>query len=254
MKNRMFEKISKAENYLKMSDKIVVYTAITNQYDSLSDTEADSEVSYVVFTESEIRQTFWEKRKICDVYRDTRRNARRHKILSHEYFPDASITLWIDGSFDLKVPVKHLVEKYLANSDIAVFPHPWRNCIYEEFDACCQWKLDHYWTMKKQVNRYRQEGYPSNNGLVATGIILRRNTEQMKKLNDMWWHEIEYGSVRDQLSFNYCLWKLGIEYTEIKGNILSSEYVHRRPHNRLISGTVAAKIKKYYNYYVSPLY
>ena len=44
---------------------------------------------------------------------------------------------------------------------------------------------------------------------------VRRNTDRVRILNGLWWELITLGSHRDQLSFNYACWRLGIEYAEI---------------------------------------
>jgi hypothetical protein len=43
-------------------------------------------------------------------------------------------------------------------------------------------------------------------------VILRRHTDAIRHLNEAWWNEIVRGSRRDQLSFNYVAWKLGLRY------------------------------------------
>ena len=70
-----------------------------------------------------------------------------------------------------------------------------------------------------QVSRYTKEGYPPDNGLSELPVILRRNTEKIKELNELWMYEIEHGSFRDQISFDYCAWKLGIKVNHFDGDI-----------------------------------
>ena len=41
-----------------------------------------------------------------------------------------------------------------------------------------------------------------------TGILLRMNTNRVHYFNDIWWSEIQNGSLRDQLSIPYVVWKL----------------------------------------------
>ena len=47
----------------------------------------------------------------------------------------------------------------------------------------------------------------NDNQLFETGILMRRNCDSIKRLNELWWKELDTGSVRDQLSFPYVLWK-----------------------------------------------
>ena len=62
----------------------------------------------------------------------------------------------------------------------------------------------------KQMNRYKSEGFPVNYGLVQTNVMIRRHNDQYSKdLMEKWWSELKDYSHRDQLSFNYALWKTG---------------------------------------------
>ena len=37
---------------------------------------------------------------------------------------------------------------------------------------------------------------------------------------EIWWEEIEKGSSRDQLSFNYALWRAGLVYHELGNGLV----------------------------------
>ena len=53
---------------------------------------------------------------------------------------------------------------------------------------------------------------PENYGLVQTNIMVRKHNDQYcKDLMEKWWSELKDYSHRDQLSFNYALWKVGSE-------------------------------------------
>ena len=51
-------------------------------------------------------------------------------------------------------------------------------------------------------------------GLVEAPVILRRHTAAIRALNEAWWAELVRGSRRDQLSFNYVAWKLGLSHAK----------------------------------------
>ena len=53
------------------------------------------------------------------------------------------------------------------------------------------------------IRKLKSKGYKKNQGLAMTGIIIRKHTERIKRLNEKWWAEVCRGSKRDQLSFNY---------------------------------------------------
>lgn len=201
---------------------VVVYTAITNgtnRYDHLKEQRKFDDTEFVAFLENPVESDTWSSRQIHREFSDPCRNAKIHKILSHVYFPDKEYSLWIDGSVSMlfPFPVSRLIQIYLSDSDIALFKHCGRKCIYEEVSTCIKMKLDDPVVMKRQVERYRSEGYPANAGLGECTVLLRRHTEQIKKLNEMWWSEICKGSRRDQLSFNYVARACGVKIKHFMG-------------------------------------
>lgn len=85
--------------------------------------------------------------------------------------------------------------------------------MYEEAEECIRLGKDLPEVIEKQMERYRKEGYKADNGLVVTNVLVRKHTDKnVIKLMNLWWEEIERNSKRDQLSFNYACWKLGINY------------------------------------------
>lgn len=202
---------------------MTVYTAITGGYDTLKEDQNKEGADFVAFTDQKHSKT-WEIRPPYKGFSDNNRNAKIHKIVCHEYFPKEEYTLWIDGSISLVTPMKELVDRYLGSHDIAVHRHYLRNCAYQEALVCGIEKLDDPDVISKQVSRYLvAEKYPQNNGLAECTVILRRNTPKVRELNEFWWNEIKNGSRRDQISFNYSCWKVGIEYQEMEGTVYSSK-------------------------------
>ncbi len=84
-----------------------------------------------------------------------------------------------------------------------------RDCIYdEELAVVALGKADISET-RMQMIRYAQEGFPQHYGLCETNILVRRhNSDGCVNVMDKWSEQILNHSHRDQLSFNYCLWKL----------------------------------------------
>lgn len=200
---------------------IVVYTAITNNYDTLKEPpiELRNEVDFVAFLGCDQIETSWQIRKAHSEFADPCRNAKIHKILPHIFFPEKTYSLWIDGSVEIKFtfPIEQLIDKYLKEFDLAVFKHRDRRCIYEEADACIRMRKDKRWIIHRQIAKYKNDGYPPNNGLAECTVLLRRHTEKICQFNEAWYQEIKNYSRRDQLSFNYVAHKVGLEFCYFPG-------------------------------------
>ena len=70
------------------------------------------------------------------------------------------------------------------------------------------------------MDRYKNDGYPSKNGLTRNTILIRKHNEpDVVETMEKWWEEVKYGSKRDQLSFNYSAWKTNYNFTHIQEDI-----------------------------------
>jgi len=206
-------------------NKIVVYTAIYGGFIKLKDAIASNGCDFVCFTDDpNLTSDTWEIRYVKGIYPHPRRCARMYKILPHKYFSEYECSLWVDGSH-IPVDAKNFIITHLSNSDITLFKHYRRNCIYQELKACISLNLDNKDVMSAQIEKYKNDGYPVNNGLIASGVIARKHNEPniIKAMED-WWEEIKNNSVRDQLSFNYIMHKHNLPYNAINGNIYHNKY------------------------------
>ena len=220
---------------------------------------------YICFTDNpDYKSDTWDVRIIPKIY-DGARDSKKPKILPHRYLQDYDISIWIDGDVKITSDVDILVDKHLKDKDYAVLNHEFcgisttgnlnvRKCIYEEAKFI-KWLGDnhprkHYKDnldiINNQVDRYRQEGYPENNGQARNTVILRRHHNQniIKTMED-WWTEVKYGSKRDQLSFPYVAWKNQLDFNFIDEDIDNNEWFELKKKWRQI------KSKEIKNSYVS---
>lgn len=213
--------------------KVVVYSCVTGGYDKLEKTllasrpKIDCNTEFYIFTENSLSaiDSVWQVNPLVCKLENHRKTSRWHKANSHLLFPDADITVWVDGSQKFKSfrLFKDFIEPCL-NNGIATFKHPDRDCIYQEYHACWQLKKDSKTIMEEQVNKYMAEGYPAHNGLVETACVVRENTKKVSAFNELWWNEINSHSIRDQLSFNYVSWLTKTPYSIIPGCRVNSPF------------------------------
>lgn len=200
-------------------NKLVVYTAITNNYDSLKEPSfITPNTDYVCFTDNEeLKSDTWKIRLIKDVPNlDHTRKTRRYKILPHLFLGEYEYSIWIDARYQVKGNMLDFIRKHLSNSTLSVYTHPKRNCIYKEAKAVVSVKKEVEKIAKKQCNFYKKNRYPKKNGLIASGIILRKHNDPIIiNLMEDWWEQVILFSKRDQLSFNYVAWKNKFKYNII---------------------------------------
>lgn len=205
--------------------KIAIYTAIIGDYETPKDPLfKDEGIDYFLFTDQRTESNVWNVRYISHSGLTTRKTARSIKILPHEFLPDYDLTIWVDANFTQKKSVKPLIERMI--DDVVLLKHPARDCLYDEALTCIDFKHDYQDIIEEQVYFYQRQGYPIKNGLVATGLILRKNTEQVRKLCDDWWYEVLSKSGRDQISFDYVAWINEICTQKMDFNVLHEFFEH----------------------------
>ena len=162
------------------------------------------------------------------------------KWLIHKFVPEYEYTLWIDSNVQLRTPVIELIRSYLYKNDIAVFKHKDRNCVYEDAKDCLLQKLDYDDIITEQMANYATEDYPKDNGLTETTVVLRRHTKEIEQFNEALWAELCLHSKRDQLCFDYMVWKLGLKVENFPGVLQrqdikpdTSEYFRKIKHKKI---------------------
>lgn len=217
---------------------VVVYTAIVGNIDRLwSVFPAHDDVQHVAFVDVPKREVglwggtppgivggteyigglpVWEQREV-EVRWGNRRTARHYKALPHRYMPDADVWIWVDGNVRLTAHPLEVAERY-GKGELATFNHPDRCDVYQEATFCAKHGKDDRKVLAEQAARYRKAGLPERWGLAETRVVIRRNTEAMRALNEAWWAEIERFSVRDQVSLPFVCWRAGLHWNRIPGN------------------------------------
>ena len=190
----------------------ICYTVISGPYDKLkTPTTISKGWRYICFTDQNIVSNIWEIRPIPGElnYLSQVKRQRCLKTQPHRFLPEHEWSVYVDANITIRVGMWKLVRDICKREDFSVTKHPERDCIYVERGKCLALKKDDGVESEEQIKRYQKEGFPTHFGLNETGLLVRHNVDWVKTLDDMWWNEIEKGSHRDQLSFNYCLWKGG---------------------------------------------
>ncbi|MEP6944018.1 MAG: glycosyltransferase domain-containing protein [Betaproteobacteria bacterium] len=201
----------------------VVYTAVTDGYDLHPVINRRDGWDFVCFAESAVRGEGWREIRIGagdrvvdeSISEDRSKTTKRIKILPHVFLPDYDLSIWIDSSLQFKrdVDLDVLAGDFPESRfQMRVRQHPYRRCIYREAETVVELDLDVPKRVARIVARYRHDGFPEDFGLAELNFILRKHhSPTAVAFADAWWAEVRDGSRRDQLSFNYVLWKNPID-------------------------------------------
>lgn len=198
---------------------ITVYTVILNAWDNLRPPGVvERGVRYVCFTEEPQSCPPWEIQPAWLRYPEAHRNSRIPKILSHLH-ADTEYSIYHDGCLSIQCRPSQLINEVLADADWAMYKHPCRNSVYDERDACKRLNISYGSDMEEQVERYRAAGI--GGGLWAGGVVIRRNTDLTRAVNEAWWREYIKGCARDQIAFPAARQAYGLKVHTIHADILT---------------------------------
>jgi len=220
---------------------VIVYTAIIGNIDKLwSAMPGSDNVRHIAFVDApkyevglwggkppritaivKPQKPTWEQVVIKPVW-DARRTARHYKAVPQRYLPEADVWIWVDGNVRARKNPMDVIKRY-PGSELVTYKHWDRKCLYVEAAFCAKIGKDSKEILAKQVRRYRKAGMPDNWGLAATRVVIRRNTQAIRDLNEAWWQEIENYSLRDQVSLPFVCWKAGITWDILPGKCVAGD-------------------------------
>ncbi len=192
-----------------MKDTKIFYTAIFGDYDNLHDKAPEEGWRFICFTDQDIQKEGWEiiRKKNFPKF------CRYLKIRPDLYLPKHDVSVWADGSIGVKCSLEELIQ----GKNYCVMEHPYRDNIASEAAAVISGLIEcDTAAIKAQLKDYEAEGFNiKQSGLAATGFMIRRNTKKNREFAELWSQQVWKYSIRDQLSFPYCVWKLGLKYETI---------------------------------------
>jgi hypothetical protein len=142
-------------------------------------------------------------------YDDPRKTAKDYKMRPHLYLSDYDISIYIDGRIYPAPELNRInVRRLCKDYNFIIQRHRTRNCLYKEAEKVLGLKLDNESTVKRQVERYRKDGFPENYGLLESRTIIRWHLDDsVAKFGEYWFQMTMNGCRRDQMSFPYAHWK-----------------------------------------------
>jgi len=223
--------------------KIAVYTTIFGGYDRLLAvpkqnipanffciTDAPSEI-----IEKDFKNTdeSWKIIKAIQPRTDLhpRMRAKWYKIFPWEInqLNEYDIIIFLDGC--IQINSAFFVEFCIQNlkTDIALFAHPERNCIYDEVKASEIMVKYRNEAIHEQAEYYKSF-HPAGAGLYACTVIVRKPTTRVRALMMSWWHENIKFTWQDQLSLPVICRVHRIKPDILPGNLYDNAYFKRIHH------------------------
>lgn len=193
--------------------KGLVYTAVFGGSDMIRNPIViEKDVDYMVYSDKHVIASAdgWNRAMLDKAPGDPRMKARRVKI-GMPLSPVAKIydwTMWVDGSHLPKVRITDLVEEWLKKHSFAGWLHHAWQCTYTEIRRCGELKKESMEKLAIALKEIRESGFPEEYGQMATPVVIRRQCDEVKQHAEMWLDCVEHLSIRDQISYLWCGWRL----------------------------------------------
>lgn len=202
------------------NEKIAVYTVFFGNIDTLLEPLViDDNCDYFVITDQEIHEdSIWKKIDVDNALMSefsNRKKNRYYKMHSHELFSDYAYCVYLDANIYIYGLISDLVYFINPKTGIGVHNMPNRGNIYEEIYARSLIDPRDSDLLEKQRKDYQQKGFANDEGMFECNVLVMSNTDKCVEVMERWWTEYEKYPARDQVSFPYVLWELGISQDDI---------------------------------------
>lgn len=245
----------------KKQPKIIYFTAIFGWYDNLKDPkQVNKNAKYICFCDRYTKRKLknkckvWKFKVVEPKQKTLRRENRYWKINSHITLKNYNydISVYVDGRFQIWQDFTPKLERWLGNNHFALETITSINCSYTQAENYMKKNVCDKHLATKQIEFYKEEGFPKHYGLTANYFIIRRNSRRVNNVNKRWWKQIENFCTRDQVSFMYSLWKEGESYSPLpipyqftrKYKSLKQCYVYKRRHRIDFEETNTKKVRE----------
>lgn len=190
-----------------------VYTCVFGEKKPLQPEEVDARVDYLCFTDKKEK---WGEQdgvwKYCpmEISEETGKKMLedKYKILAHEFLPEYDYSIWVEQDIIVVGDILRFCQAYGDGRSFLGFPHPQEDCIYEEMSVAELQSDELNIDVRKRLHHFRKEGYPEHNGLIDNRVMVRNHRdEELRKVMEDWWNEIDSCGWYLGNVFNYVAWK-----------------------------------------------
>lgn len=199
--------------------KIAVYYVVLGGYDNIPEPYIEfKNVDYILFVDTPNEYRYLENKFVVKKIPDNVVNmgkvlANRYlKFHPKEFLKEYEYSIYMDGNVRIVSDIRSFIQKCNNKCGLAMHAHRERDCVYDEAEVCILLRRGNASKLKKQIEKYRQDGMPQHYGMCEATIIVAdlRNANAVTMLNKWWQEFYASGSMRDQVAWPYVLWKNGL--------------------------------------------
>lgn len=184
-------------------NKKVIYTVITNNYDTPNPVKKLNGFDYILFTDNkDLTAQGWD-------IRYTDKEQRHLKLYPFDELKDYDASIYVDGNIAILGNISHFITS--ANSDFITYKHPIRDCFIKEHYECIKRNKAEPELIREQLIYNINKGLMPEQGMYQTGVMYRKHTDDVKAFCADWLNELKKFTHRDQLSIMTAVFNTGFK-------------------------------------------
>jgi len=204
--------------------KIAILTAQAGNKGQIEDPKNGgfSSADYYAFTDKPLNLSVWHTRPTYNFSSETlfkdRRHAKLPKILGWLLVPGYDYYIWHDSVCDVAQDPREIVQTYLNhNIDIAFWPHPHRDCSYQECDTVELFHKESSYNVTATRQFLLDQQWPRHSGMFELSSFVYRNNSRMQAAMLSWWELVCRYSSRDQILWPFVIKQHQLNYVLMQG-------------------------------------
>lgn len=212
-----------------MSQKLV-YSVVTNQYDSIKPVQSYPGFDFWLFTDQEdLKVEGWETKPIPKSDEPIKQQ-RLIKINSFELPTEYDLTIYMDGNMEIIQDPQLFLDGFYKGGFMTC-THPKRSTLQEEAKEILRKKKDLPENVEKALVFAKSKGFKDDVGLFETMVLVRDKSPEVKNLEMHWTKVFLENSHRDQLSLPIASFLSGVSIHGIPRIELFKYIKRNRGHN-----------------------
>lgn len=202
------------------NERIAVYTVLFGNIDRILEPKViDPHCDYYIITDQMVpTNSQWKKMDIdMSPVRgfNNRTKNRYYKMHASDLFAEYRYSIYIDANIIIYGELSDLIQYVNPESGIGVHNMPNRGGIFEEIYARMLIDPRDKAILERQRNDYISNNYNDNQGMFECNVLVMSNCSKCREIMNRWWEEYRKYPARDQVSFPYILWELGVPQDKI---------------------------------------
>lgn len=205
-----------------MANVKVIYSVLLGDYDNFFPAPKYLGWDYVVFTDNAKLDADGWQIKVVNGGRDTQKESRKYKLLSHLYLSEYDLVCYVDANVSL-VAEPPAVPIWFSHAKI--------DKVFDKAEQVIKQGKATEEQVSRQMRYYLERLFPDKGGLYDNKFFVRDNRNEVQNsLMQHTWNIISEYTNRDELALPFAMWSLQYKMQNITPYSVATKFISVQPH------------------------